>query len=121
MTRSWILALVSLSLPVAGAEPIVLQGQGCVKDSGNEYADRLLAKSLAKGQLAHELGSVVSASTILETTTIESNRSIETIDTLTETVSMKSKHYINKVATTTQGYEQINGEKHYCVHLKQEK
>ncbi|MFA0393422.1 hypothetical protein AB4562_01885 [Vibrio sp. 10N.222.54.A1] len=121
MTKSWILVLVSISLSVAGAEPIVLQGRGCVDASGNEYADRLLAKSLAKGQLAHELGSVVSADTILKTKTIESNSSIETIDTLTETVSMESKHYISRVTTITQGYEQINGDLHYCVHLKQER
>ena len=115
MIRSWILALVSLSLPTTGAESVALQGRGCVDDSGNEYTDRLLAKSIAKGQLAHELGSVVSANTTLETVTLEDERSIRTTEKITESVTLESTHTIERISTTESGYIVIGSDKKYCV------
>ena len=110
-----------LSIVLCSFNTLAMDASGCVKTTGNPTKDKVIATAIAKGNLAHEIGSTVTASTNLETKTIESNSSIETIDTLSETVSMKSKHYLSRVITTAQGYEQINGEKHYCVHLKQEK
>ena len=95
------------------------ESSGCVKTTGNPTKDKVIASAIAKGNLAHELGSTVTANTNLETKTIESESSVETVDTLKETVSIESKHYVSRVTTLAQGYEQINGEKHYCVHLRQ--
>jgi hypothetical protein len=96
-----------------------LEASGCVKTTGSDSKDKVIATAIAKGNLAHDMGSTVTANRNLETKTIESKSSVETIDTLNETVAIESKHYISRVTTTAQGYEQINGEKHYCVHLKQ--
>ncbi|GMQ49659.1 hypothetical protein [Vibrio sp. 10N] len=97
-----------------------IEASGCVETTGSLSKDRVIANALAKGNLAHELGSTVTASSNLETKTIESNGSIETVDTLTESVSLKSENYIERVLVTAQGYEQVNGSKHYCVHLRQQ-
>lgn len=100
---------------------MAIEASGCVRTTGDIMKDKVIAKAIAKGNLSHDMGSTITAKTNLETRTVEGNSSIETTDTLSETVSMESKHYVSGVITTAQGYEQINGEKHYCVHLKQER
>ncbi|MGR5178833.1 hypothetical protein [Vibrio mediterranei] len=110
---------------VAAMSPCLVnavEASGCVETTGSITKDRIIARALAKGNLSHELGSIITASSNLETKTIESsNGSIETIDTLTESVLLKSENHIKQVQITAQGYEQVDGSKHYCVHIKQEK
>lgn len=100
---------------------LAVEASGCVETTGSPIKDKIIARALAKGNLSHELGSSVTASSNLETKTVESDGSIQTVDTLTESVSLKSENYISGVQTLAQGYELVDGVKHYCVHLKQEK
>ncbi|NOH85480.1 hypothetical protein F0249_16925 [Vibrio sp. 03-59-1] len=93
------------------------EGLGCVIATENEYVDSITAKAIAKGQLSHELGSVVTANTKLETITSESESSIKTTDVLTEEVTLKSKHHIVGMQTIESGYISKNGIKKYCVRV----
>lgn len=93
---------------------------GCVKSSGNYAQDRIIAKAKAKGDIAFDSGSTVKASTKLETKTVESSDSIVVEDVLTESITLSSEQYISRLETTSEGYETIDGQKYYCVHLKQQ-
>lgn len=117
MNKALCIALLVFSNTAYSAAVI---GEACVTTTGNQTIDRVKARAMAKGNLSQELGATVSAKTKLETKTIETTSSIDTQDTLTETVTLTSKNFVSRVETVNEGYEKINGEKHYCVRLKQQ-
>lgn len=92
-----------------------LSASYCVPDTGNSSLDAITAKAVAKGHLAHELGSQVSATTNLETVTVETETGVNQSDTLTESVTLKSEHKMTGVKTLESGYKTINGSSQYCV------
>lgn len=96
-----------------------LSGSACVPDSGNTIKDETIARALAKGQLAHELGVEVNARTELKTVTTESHHNVETTDVITEQVELTSRHKVPRVSTASSGYRVQNGQRHYCVTVKQ--
>ena len=90
---------------------------GCVDSTGNPLVDRNVAKAVAKGQLSHELGGKVSATSQLKTVTTEDENDVQTKDVLTESVTLKSVHMIRGVQTLEEGYQDVAGNKQYCVRL----
>ncbi|ELA9367480.1 hypothetical protein QUN99_003370 [Vibrio parahaemolyticus] len=95
-----------------------LSGTACVPDSGNRIVDEITAKALAKGQLSHELGVNVKATTQVKSTITESIGVAETHDIIIEEVTLKSQHKVKHLATVESGYQQINDERFYCVEVQ---
>ncbi|MDE1237834.1 hypothetical protein [Vibrio aestuarianus] len=118
MIKPVILVSTALFSGLVAAQP--LSGSACVPDSGNKINDETIAKALAKGQLAHELGSLVDARTVLTTITTESIDNIATTDVITEEVKLSSSHKLRRISTVSHGYVVQNGTRTYCVTLTQD-
>jgi hypothetical protein len=87
----------------------------CVDSSGYNAVDRVTAKTIAKGNLSHDLGGQVSAKRNLTTVTKEDADSINTTDVITESISMKSHHYMSGVVLINEEKITVNGTEQYCV------
>lgn len=109
--------LIVLALVLSCSGAMAATSSGCIKTTGNLAQDKIIARAVAKGNLSHELGATVSASTRFESTTNEKGDSLDVSDSITETVTVSSEHFINAVVVVGEGYEQVADQKHYCVYL----
>lgn len=107
-----VLMVVTCIMPLTVS---AVEVSGCTPASGNAAQDQIIAMAKAKGNLSHELGATVSATTNYQSKTVESENSVNTEDTVTDTITLSSKHYVSGVKVIKQGYEMVNGEKQYCV------
>ena len=116
MTPKWMVVGFLLVSGLSYAKTLYT-ATGCVDSTGNTALDRTTATAMAKGQLAHELGGLVSAKSQLKTVTTETKDDVQTKDVLTESVTLKSEHMMKGVQTLEEGVQDITGTKKYCVRL----
>ena len=116
--KSYLMGIVTLAfLSVFAVMAAPINTEVCIKSTGNKTKDHIIASTVAKGQLAHELGGSVSATSTLKTITTETQKSVETKDILMDEVTLSSKHKLNNVQTLSKGYRTIDNQSHYCVQL----
>lgn len=89
----------------------------CVDVNNNLEQAKLIANTIAQGNMVQERGGEVTAVRELITSTVESHGVISTSEKLNEIVRVKSHYKLTELITIKSGQYNIQGAKNYCVLL----